>query len=62
MSEDQMFGSCDECDKPYVLGSDDHDPESGLCWDCVGVEEHIPLCPCDAAQQPCNKAWHRKDV
>ena len=34
MSEDQMFGSCDRCDKPYVLGADDHCGQCGQCLDC----------------------------
>lgn len=29
-----LFGSCDECNKRYVLGADDHCGECGRCHDC----------------------------
>lgn len=31
----EEWGSCDECDTLYRLGSDDHDGENGLCWECA---------------------------
>lgn len=58
MSDVPVWGACDECDNLHVLGSDDHDGETGLCWACSVPEPYIPRCVCDAAQQPCNKAWH----
>ena len=27
-------GQCDDCGSFYTLGSDDHDGETGLCWEC----------------------------
>lgn len=32
-------GFCDHCDLPYVLGSDDHNPETGNHYECEDVVE-----------------------
>jgi hypothetical protein len=28
------YGDCDGCGCLYLLGGDDHDPDTGLCWGC----------------------------
>lgn len=33
---DSELGCCDVCDGPYVLGSDDHNGDTGVHWECEG--------------------------
>ena len=34
LDSDFLVGHCDDCGEKYLLGSDDHDGERGLCWPC----------------------------
>jgi hypothetical protein len=29
-----LYGRCDYCDGPYLLGGDDHNPETGCHYEC----------------------------
>ena len=33
------FGTCDHCGGAYVLGADDHNPETGCHFECEGEQQ-----------------------
>lgn len=39
-SEAELYGWCDGCEAEYVLGSDDHDGERGLCFRCAELDDN----------------------
>ena len=36
------LGSCDICGVSYILGSDDHNGDTGICWECDHGCEPVP--------------------